>query len=122
MANAPQPMDDGGWEQWRALTAQAYRRYHDQLLAIRGDSPELTDYNASKRVEAGRNLGIRDNRFSRVDIHGCFSGISIDESWATASSFPLIVSSFSRWKDCSCHLPSDSRKGARRFFCRLHEE
>lgn len=52
MINDPQPADDGGWEQWRALTAQAYGRYHDQLLALRGDYPELTDYNASERVEA----------------------------------------------------------------------
>ncbi|MFC3661240.1 hypothetical protein [Luteimonas notoginsengisoli] len=52
MTNDPQPVDDGGWEQWRTLTAQAYGRYHDQLLALRGDYPGLTDYNASERVEA----------------------------------------------------------------------
>lgn len=52
MINDPQPVDDGGWEQWRALTAQAYGRYHDQLLALRGDYPGLTDYNASERVKA----------------------------------------------------------------------
>ena len=52
MTYASQPVDDGGWEQWRTLTVQAYGRYHDQLFALRGDYPGLTDYNASERVEA----------------------------------------------------------------------
>lgn len=52
MIDDPQPVDKDGWEQWCTLTRQAYGRYHDQLLAVRGAHPGLVDYNASSRVRA----------------------------------------------------------------------
>lgn len=44
--------DDGGWSRWRALSTEAHLRYLDQLLAIRGEHPGLTDYVASNRAGA----------------------------------------------------------------------
>lgn len=44
--------DDGGWEDWRALTAGAYARFHDTLLASRPAFPGLADYAPVERARA----------------------------------------------------------------------
>lgn len=48
----PDPKDDGGWPRWRTLSTEAHTRYLDQLLAIRAEYPDLTDYAASHRAGA----------------------------------------------------------------------
>jgi hypothetical protein len=47
-----EPSDDGGWEQWRALTSKAYERFQARLLALRPEFPGLTDFGPASRAEA----------------------------------------------------------------------
>ena len=51
---ADDTLDDGGWERWRSLSAQAYARYHDQLVALRPAHPGLIDYTMVERVDAAK--------------------------------------------------------------------
>jgi hypothetical protein len=46
--------NDGGWERWRALTSDAYTRFHDKLLANRSLFPQLASFDAADRVSATR--------------------------------------------------------------------
>lgn len=44
--------DDGGWEKWRALTAEAFARFHEKVLASRPLFPGLADYTPLERAQA----------------------------------------------------------------------
>ena len=51
----PAQADDGNWDKWRALVAQAYARFLDMMLTQRPHYPGLTDYTAVER--AGKTQG-----------------------------------------------------------------
>lgn len=44
--------DNGSWEKWRAITAAAYARFHEHLLANRPLFPRLANFASSERVDA----------------------------------------------------------------------
>ena len=44
--------DDGGWEQWRSLTTDAYERFHRALLASRPLFPGLADFSVLERARS----------------------------------------------------------------------
>lgn len=44
--------DDGGWEKWRSLTAEAYERFHRALLANRPQFPGLANFSAVERARS----------------------------------------------------------------------
>ncbi len=47
----PSPGDDGGFGQWRMLTAGAYVRFQDQLFAEQPNFPGLTNFDAAHRAK-----------------------------------------------------------------------
>lgn len=46
--------DDGGWKRWRALTNDAYARFHDKLLSCRLLFPQLASFEPVDRARATR--------------------------------------------------------------------
>lgn len=46
--------DDGGWDQWRALAADTFARFHNKLLANRSFYPQLASFDAANRASATR--------------------------------------------------------------------
>lgn len=44
--------EDGGWERWRALTTEAYARFHGHLRDNRSLFPSLADYGPVERAQA----------------------------------------------------------------------
>jgi len=47
-------LDDGVWERWRALTSDAYARFHEKLLSNRSPLPVLASFDAADRANATR--------------------------------------------------------------------
>jgi hypothetical protein len=45
-------LDDGGWEKWRSLTAEAYEQFHKALLANRPQFPGLASFAAVERARS----------------------------------------------------------------------
>lgn len=42
--------EDADWEKWRALTSEAYARFHERIVANRSRFPGLSDYAPAERA------------------------------------------------------------------------